>query len=136
MSYWERLTHDEVSLIREIVACGVREGRGRPSMVAEVINLGFDRTTAVGLVARFDDEERSRREARARKARDRREAEERADKDFKWGGGVAALGVVLAAIGSLMGSNGTLVLGGIIFVVGGLFAIRLLRWPKWRKRVR
>ena len=123
MSYRKGLTHEDVELIWEVVVRGVHRGRDRPSMVAEVIGLGFDRTVAAGLVTEFSHEIAMRQ----REAHDRMVARERAERAAKWGGGVAALGIFLLSIGSGIDSNGTLVFGAITFLAGGLFAVRASR---------
>ena len=92
-------------------------------MVAEVISLGFDRTTTISLVTEFDNEIRSDRESR-----------ERGKRSLNRGAIGIGFGIGLIAIGNELASTGTLIFGIIVLVAGGLFAIHYLSWAVRSRR--
>ena len=125
MSRRQELTSEEISLIWEIVARGINEETNRPEVVAEVIGLGFDRTTAIGLVTKFDREIRSHLVSEARGKRTLN---------------MAAIGIGLGAgligLGNELTGTETIVIGAIVLAAGVLLAIRYLSWTvRSRRRV-
>ena len=128
-SHKQELSSEQIAEIYEVISRGYQYNLGKPTMVAQITNLGYDLETSIQLVDEF---EKPFLQAIEEVQADQKEAKERAKDDFRWaalfliGGGVITLGAYWIA--SFYGAGTYIVTTGA-FGVGGFFLLRgLIRW--------
>ena len=123
------LSPEQVAQIWEVISRGYQYDLGKPTIIAQIVNLGYDRETAIQLV---DELEQPFLRAMEQAQAEKKGAKESAKVQLALGiaclvgGGVITLGTYLLA--SSYGGGIYIVTTGL-FLVGGLLLLRgLIRW--------
>ena len=118
----QELSHHQAEII-EIILRGGEYEIGKPTIVAQVMNLGYSRETATELVDSYV--------STILREVEKAEEKSKAKKDFMWGflillvGGAISLATFLAATGT----GGTYVITTGAIAVSGFFLLRgVFRW--------
>ena len=129
-SHKQELSSEQVAQIYEVISRGYQYNLGKPTMVAQIMNLGYDRETSIQLVDEF---EKPFLQVIEEVQSERKEAKETA----KWqiiGGALICIGGAAITLGShlIAGSSyggGTYIVTTGAFIVGGYLCLRgLIRW--------
>ncbi len=128
-SHQQELSSEQIAEIYEVISRGYQYDLGKPTMVAQIMNFGYDRETSIQFVDEF---EKPFLQATERVQAERKEVKERAKGDFRWaalfliGSGVITLGTYWIAS---FYDAGTYIVTTGAFGVGGFFLLRgLIRW--------
>ena len=121
----QELSSNQIAEIYEVVSRSYQYDLGRPTMVAQIMNLGYDRETAIQLVDEF---EKPLLQVIEEVQSERKDAKETAKWQIIGGalicivGGAITLGSYLMAGSSY--SGGTYIVTTGAFIVGGYLCLR------------